>query len=402
MTDGVRLRTDALRVVEGSGNGRGESLAAVVPARLRQPMPDTIEAMLGNVVPFMRPRGEAAAPAVVLPTDAARLPRPGLARERVRVIAFVALSLAVHGSMFAWFWREPEPLASIGIEVISAEIVLGATTPAGAEKTQGELQETRMLATDPEQVDPQREAEQKATEQAQNVQVAREETAPEQTTTLERQADERQPDDNAAAPREQTAPAEPKYSLAMVENPNTREMATSAPKEIPPDTTEISLLPRPEEEPVEKKPDPKPLQAAPPKPVKDVTRAKERRRIEAPTRAKSVREAKASSDPSTAASGVGVGRSSNDTNYRGLVSAHLARHKQYPSDARARGDGGTAAVTFTIGGGGGVSSVRLARGSGVPSIDQEVQAMVRRASPFPAPPDGRSVSFTVPVSFRLN
>ena len=106
--------------------------------------------------------------------------------------------------MFAWFWREPEPLASIGIEVISAEIVLGATTPAGAEKTQGEQREERILATDPEQVDPQREAEQKATEQAQNVQVAREETAPEQTTTLERQADERQPDDNAAAPREET------------------------------------------------------------------------------------------------------------------------------------------------------------------------------------------------------
>ena len=61
MTDGVILRTDALRVVQGSGNGRGESLSAVVPARLRQPMPDTIEAMLGNVVPFLRPRGEAAA-----------------------------------------------------------------------------------------------------------------------------------------------------------------------------------------------------------------------------------------------------------------------------------------------------------------------------------------------------
>ena len=29
MTDGVRLRTDALRVVEGSGNGRGESHGSV-------------------------------------------------------------------------------------------------------------------------------------------------------------------------------------------------------------------------------------------------------------------------------------------------------------------------------------------------------------------------------------
>ena len=45
---------------------------------------------------------------------------------------------------------------------------------------------------------------------------------------------------------------------------------------------------------------------------------------------------------------------------------------------------------------------RLARGSGIASIDQEVQTMVRRASPFPAPPSGRAQSFTVPVRFRLN
>jgi len=51
---------------------------------------------------------------------------------------------------------------------------------------------------------------------------------------------------------------------------------------------------------------------------------------------------------------------------------------------------------------GGVTSVRLARSSGVGSIDQEVQAMVRRASPFPPPPGGRAQTFTVPVNFRLN
>jgi periplasmic protein TonB len=49
-----------------------------------------------------------------------------------------------------------------------------------------------------------------------------------------------------------------------------------------------------------------------------------------------------------------------------------------------------------------VMSVRLAHGSGIASIDAEVQAMVRRASPFPPPSGGRSQSFTVPVSFRLN
>ena len=144
------------------------------------------------------------------------------------------------------------------------------------------------------------------------------------------------------------------------------------------------------------------MQAAPPpKPVKDAKPAKEARRIAAPTRENASREAKAST-PSTAANNIGVGRSDNASNYPGLVSAHLRRHQQYPSDARGRGDQGTATVSFSLDGGGRVTSSRLARGSGYASLDQEVQAMVRRASPFPAPPGGRGQSFTVPVSFRLN
>ena len=185
----------------------------------------------------------------------------------------------------------------------------------------------------------------------------------------------------------------------MVESPNP-EMATAMPRETPPDATDVTLLPQPDK-PVEKKPDPKPVQAAPPKPVKNAAPAKEQRRIAAPTREKAAKEAKAST-PSTQANNVGVGRSDRDTNYPGLVSAHLRRYQQYPADARSRGDQGTASVTFGIGGGGGVTSVRLARSSGVGSIDQEVQAMVRRASPFPAPPGGRAQSFTIPVNFRLN
>jgi periplasmic protein TonB len=411
MNDRLRLRADAFSVVQGSADGRGDSLAAVVPARMRQPLPATITATLGNVVPFLRPRATGVhAPHVVLPTDVARLPVARSAGDRLRHAAFVVASIVLHGAIFAYFvLHEPPPLASIGVEVISAELVLGATAPAGAEQTKGDAQQTSQAATDPEPVDPQRQAEQKATEQPQNVQVAPEETAPEQTTMLERQADEQQPADNAAAPREERQPAEPKYSLAMVENPSTPEIATAAPKEIPPDTTEVSLLPQPDEKPVEKptepvqaappklvdkKPDPQAPKAAAPKPVKDAKPAKDRRRVDAPTREKASKQAKAS-DPSLAASNVGVGRSNRDTNYKGIVWAHLARQKQ-----SVGANTGSATVSFTIGGSGGVSGVRLARASGVAAIDQEVQAMVRRASPFPPPPGGRSEQFIVPVSFR--
>jgi protein TonB len=357
---------------------------------------------LGNVIPFLRPRAvDVQAPDVTLPADAARLLLPRRAAERVWLALFLALSFTVHAALFWAFWQEPQPLASIGVEVISAEIVIGATAPAGAAPTPGEQQlQAAAGATDPQPTDPQREAERKATEQPQNVEIARAETAPEQTTTLERQADERMPEDNKAAPREQRQPAEPKPVIAMVQSPNP-EIATAAPRETPPDAMDVSLLPQPEEKPIEPKTEPKPAQAAPPKPVKNALPAPERRRIEAPTRKETVKQATAST-ASTAANNVGVGRSGNSTNYAGLVSAHLRRHQQYPSDARSRGEQGTATVTFSLDGGGRVTAARLVRGSGISSIDSEVTAMVRRASPFPAPPSGRSESFTVPVSFRLN
>jgi protein TonB len=106
--------------------------------------------------------------------------------------------------------------------------------------------------------------------------------------------------------------------------------------------------------------------------------------------------------PSTpASSGIGRGRSEADSNYRGLVAAHLARHKQFPAGARLGGNQGTAMVAFSIDGNGRVTEVKLVRGSGFASLDQETQAMVRRASPFPPPPSGQPISFTVPVTFHL-
>ena len=48
------------------------------------------------------------------------------------------------------------------------------------------------------------------------------------------------------------------------------------------------------------------------------------------------------------AGGVSRGRSSHDTNYHGRVAAHLARHKQFPTDARRRGEDGSAIVAFSI------------------------------------------------------
>jgi periplasmic protein TonB len=332
-----------------------------------------------NVIPFQRRGADAQAPEVALPSDATRLPAKSLTRDRLRLFAFAALSLVLHGGLLAAAWREPVPLVSIGTEAMSIEIVVGATAPAGVAQAPGE---NEVQAADRQAAEPQREAEQKATEQPQTVQVAPDEKTPEQTAQPE------------------TAQAEPRPAIAMVEAPKPEE-PTAKPKEAPPDTTEVSLLPQPEDRPAEPKPDAKPLEVQAPKPVQNAVPAKERRRIEAPTKDHAAKQAKASA-PSAAANNVGVGRSDSNSNYAGLVSAHLRRHQQYPTDARSGGQQGTATVSFSLDGGGRVTSARLARASGVASLDQEVQAMVRRASPFPAPPSRQGVSFTVPVTFRLN
>jgi protein TonB len=45
------------------------------------------------------------------------------------------------------------------------------------------------------------------------------------------------------------------------------------------------------------------------------------------------------------------------------------------------------------------ADVRVSSGS--PILDQEMIAMVMRASPFPAPPDGQPKNFNAPVSFNF-
>jgi protein TonB len=350
-----------------TGDGRFGDLRAVVPVRAENIL------AVDNVVPFLRPGANDNAhnaPAVVIAADLARVPAYA-GHQRMRRIVGAALSVLAHGGLVTFLLlHEEPPLASIGLEVISVELVLGATAPAGVATAPNENETQSTSAPDTQSTDTS-EAAQKATEQPQDTPVAEKETAPEVKT-------------------------EPPVS----ELPQQVEAAVT-PQEQPPEP--VAVMEPQAEKPVQKKPEPKPeiRKQTPPKLVKDAAAAPERRRVAAPTRDTRAREAKAST-PSSQADNVGVGRSSNDTNYRGLVAAHLARYKQYPADARSRGEGGTATVTFTIGGGGGVTAARLVRGSGLASIDAEVLAMVRRASPFPPPPGGRPQSFTVPVSFRLN
>ena len=136
------------------------------------------------------------------------------------------------------------------------------------------------------------------------------------------------------------------------------------------------------------------------RPVQKVQQQDERTRADAPTEKKTAQEKRVAAAPTNSASGVGRGRSDASSNYDGLVAAHLQRFKQYPAAARKAKSRGVATVSFTVDESGRVTAVELAQTSGIGAFDQEVVAMVRRASPFPLPPDRRSRDFTVPVQFN--
>ena len=112
-------------------------------------------------------------------------------------------------------------------------------------------------------------------------------------------------------------------------------------------------------------------------------------------------------DTTGSGSGSGEGGSGGTTsasNYYGRLATWLARHKRYPRQARRLRQEGTVKVTFTISRSGRVLSKRVVESSGYELLDQEVQAMLERASPLPRIPAslGRSsLTITVPVAFAL-
>ena len=87
--------------------------------------------------------------------------------------------------------------------------------------------------------------------------------------------------------------------------------------------------------------------------------------------------------------------------YAGLVAAWLERHKRYPDRARRMRQQGVVTVEFAIDGQGRVLSQRVVDATGFELLDGEATALLERANPLPAPPDGKARSFTMPVVFVL-
>jgi TonB family protein len=353
----------------------------------------------GNVVPFARPIASGRLETIQVDREL-RLssPRPRL-RERYWLLCMLAASAAMHATAFFVFDRAPPPLASVGVESMSVEIVLGSNAAAGfaTKPTQSEASVDAAAATgktaEVVKAETAREAAEvrdQATPIAPDPIAMDASAVPAETKPMRQVADLQRSAAETAAQAVPPAAAVTAPPLLASENLHAvaEAAATATAAEVRPESAKPKVV------------------TASPKPKPTDTTSSPKRRGE-PRRAGSkqgkdarTREGRASV-ASVASSGIGRGRSDADSNYRGIVAAQLARHKNFPPDARRNGDHGSAVVSFGIDGDGRVTAVTLVRATGFASLDREAQAMVRRASPFPPPPARHAMRFTVPVSFDI-
>jgi len=102
--------------------------------------------------------------------------------------------------------------------------------------------------------------------------------------------------------------------------------------------------------------------------------------------------------------GTGQGNPGALDAYLAQVRRRLVNSRKYPPAARSQKLEGVATVSFILTPDGRVLSSRLVNSSGHTILDDEVMALVRRVSPFPARPKGLpqdNLSLTVPIQFSL-
>lgn len=188
------------------------------------------------------------------------------------------------------------------------------------------------------------------------------------------------------APPEETQPPQPQ----MVEQPVVEQPPVLEPPPVV--VPEAPLAPKPEVVlPMQKAAPP------PPKPTPKVEKKvikKEHKPVAERTAAP--RHMDAAPSRSAAAPASEGTPSISSASWQAMVSARLNSVKRCP----AGGSGsGTARVSFSISGGGGVSGARLAGSSGNAALDAEAVSMVHQAAPYPPTPTGGTVSLTVPIHF---
>jgi protein TonB len=211
--------------------------------------------------------------------------------------------------------------------------------------------------------------------------------------------------DMSPMPMSPASPADAEPGPEMLEAPPPPEPQLVEP--LPPEP--LIEPPPPMIQPLVALPEP-PKEPPPPPEVKEEPKVKppEVKRVDrkkpTPRTAPAPRSDLATADKPAAPSPGAASSSAALASWRDLVAAQLQRAKRYPSGAESRREQGVVTVRFTVSRSGSVLSRSIARSSGYSELDQEVLAMLARASPFPQFPPGMnqaSVSLTVPVRFSV-
>lgn len=150
-----------------------------------------------------------------------------------------------------------------------------------------------------------------------------------------------------------------------------------------------------EQEVAQSKPTPKRTKASPPQ---------QEKRQQARGNAKRQATAGASNGKKSASATVAGKRKSGKatqganaavSNYPGLVSRKISRQKRPRAATKA-----AAIVSFTIAASGAIAKISIVKSSGSTKFDKSAVLLVRRASPFPKPPNGAKRSYNVKVKGR--
>ena len=204
----------------------------------------------------------------------------------------------------------------------------------------------------------------------------------------------------AATPPVETAPPPPAETVQAVE-PEVQQAAE--PDVLPLEVADIPPPPpAPPPPPVQARaptpPPPRPVQrrepVAPPPTATQRTEAPPAAVTAAPVAAAPVASNPA---PVRAPSAAAV------SSFQGELFGRIRRAIRYPREAQIRRIEGVAYVSIALSSRGQLLSARLVRGTGNESLDEEAIAVLRRASPLPAPPDGSPDPYPIelPINFNL-
>lgn len=132
----------------------------------------------------------------------------------------------------------------------------------------------------------------------------------------------------------------------------------------------------------------KPDKVKPDKVKPGTVAAKDKGKAQAASRAGAVASAKASAGQREA--------------YGRKVNGHVQRFRRYPGEAARQRITGAVRVSISISGSGSLAAASVQASSGYPMLDKEALATVRRAAPYPKPPEGFGGSARFSLTLRFS